>query len=127
MELIGKLKKLNDVVERTSSNSVFKSRKVWIVTEENPQYPQTIEIELQQDKVDIMNGISIDAPIKCYCNLRGREWTKPETKVTSVFNSITCWKVEGLPGGVQQGTQAVVAQPVQQSSALPDLDSDLPF
>ena len=109
MELVGKFKKKLEIVERGN----FKSRKVWIVTEDNPQYPQTVELETQQDKVGMFDNVAEGAPVKCYINLRGREWTSPEGK-TSVFNSLVCWKVEALPGSATQA-------PVEQGT------SDLPF
>ena len=88
MQLIGKLKKIGDVVERAE----YKSRKIWITTEDNPKYPQTIEVEVSQAKVDMFNGISIGAPVTLSIDLRGREWTKDGK--TMVFNTLVCWKVE---------------------------------
>ena len=113
MELVGKFKKQLEIVERGN----FKSRKVWIVTEDNPQYPQTVELEVSQAACDLFSNVAEGAPVKCYINLRGREWTSPENK-TSVFNSLVCWKVEALPGA------AKVADPVTNA---PDEKDDLPF
>jgi hypothetical protein len=116
MELIGKLKKINDVVDRGD----FKSRKIWITTEDNPQYPQTIEVELQKDKVDMFNRISIGAPVTLHINLRGREWT-PKDGDTKVFNTLVCWRVEA----------GHVAKPIDTSMELPETTDDngeqLPF
>lgn len=115
MELKGKFKKQLEVVEKNN----FKSRKVWIETAENEKYPQTIEIEVHQDKVDMFNGVSEGAPVTCHCNLRGREWTGTDG-VTKVFNSIVCWRVEAAFAPV--AGNAMVAP-------VPELDStnDLPF
>ena len=113
MELNAKFKKQLEIVERGN----FKSRKVWVVTEDNPQYPQTIELEVNQDKCDLFNNIAEGAPVKVYVNLRGREWTNPEGK-TSVFNSLVCWKAEALPGSDK------VAENVTNA---PDEKDDLPF
>jgi len=96
MELVGKFKKQLEIVERKD----FKSRKVWIVTEDNPQYPQTVELETQQDKVTLFDNVAEGAPVKCYINLRGREWTNKENVVV-IFNSLVCWKVEALPRGAK--------------------------
>lgn len=119
MELIGKLKAIQPIIERGE----FKSRKIWVTTEDNPQYPQTIEIEVSQAKVDMFNGISIGAPVKMYLNLRGREWTGTDG-VTKVFNSIVCWKVEALPGG-QVAAPATASQ--QGFTQEPEPIDDLPF
>jgi hypothetical protein len=117
MTIQGKFKKQLNVVERSN----FKSRKVWITTEDNPQYPQTIELEVNQDKVDMFSGVSEGAPVTCHVNLRGREWVNKEG-VTVVFNSIVCWKIEAgsvLPDNHQAA-----------STYVPPTDeqlNDLPF
>jgi len=113
MELIAKFKKQLEIVERSN----FKSRKVWVVTEDNPQYPQTVELETSGDKCGLFDNIAEGAPVKVYVNLRGREWTGTDN-VTKVFNTLQAWKVEALPG-------AEKATPVK--AAEPDEISDLPF
>lgn len=112
MELIGKLKKVNDIIERAD----FKSRKIWITTEDNPQYPQTIEVEVQKDKVDMFNGIAIGAPVTLSLNLRGREWTSKEGEVR-VFNTLVCWRAQA----------GHIAKPLDTSLELPAGAEDLPF
>lgn len=113
MELKAKFKSQQAVVDRGN----FKSRKVWVITEDNPQYPQTIEVEVQQDKVDMFSNLQEGTPLTLHCNLRGREWTKPETGITSVFNSIIVWKIDGNPNPVGN-----VTSPVKE-----DAEDDLPF
>lgn len=116
MEITGKLKQLHPIVEK----GTFKSRKVWVTTEDNPQYPQTIEVELQQAKVDMMNGVTVGAPVKLHINLRGREWTGTDN-IPKVFNSLVCWKVEAAgataaPVAQREGFEAPV---IEDSSELP--------
>ena len=89
MELKAKFKKQLDVVVKSD----FKSRKVWVTTEDNPDYPQTIEVEVHKDKVDMFNNISEGAPVTLHINLRGRTWTGTDG-IEKVFNSLVCWKVE---------------------------------
>jgi hypothetical protein len=116
MELIGKLKKVNNIVERGE----FKTRKVWFTTEWDSKYPQTVEVEVQQDKVNLFLTTPMDSEIKLYLNLRGREWTKPETQVTSVFNSLVCWKMEVLKEGLGKAeTVAAVVEDEPDTSQLP--------
>ncbi len=114
MELKGTLKQLNAIIQRTES---FKVRTAWIVTMDNPKFPQTIEVQLQQDKVNMFDGITIGAPLILQCNLRGVEYTKDGK--TSVFNSIVCWQVKA---------DAVVAgNAMDHTTALPGLDDSLGF
>jgi hypothetical protein len=91
MELTGTLKEIHPIIERTTDKGVFKSRNIWITTTDNPDYPQTIELQVNQGKVDLFSGVSIGAPVTCSINVRGKEWSK-DGKVY-VFNSLVCWKV----------------------------------
>ena len=88
MEIKCKFKQQNEIAERGS----FRSRKVWVVTEENPDYPQTIEVEVSQDKVNLFDGYQQGQPMTLSINLRGREWTNDSGK-TFVFNTLQCWKI----------------------------------
>lgn len=88
MEVNGKVKMVG--VEQAVSSS-FKKRELVVSTEE--QYPQHILINFVQDKVDLLNGISIGDTVKVSINLRGREWVNPEGDV-KYFNDIQGWKVE---------------------------------
>jgi hypothetical protein len=88
MDLKCKFKQQNDVVER----GTFKSRKVWVIDDENADYPQTIEVEVAQDKVNLFNNFRPGQPLTVSINLRGREWTNPQGEV-KVFNTLQCWKV----------------------------------
>lgn len=112
MEIKAKFKSQQDIIERAN----FKSRKVWVITEDNPEYPQTIEVELQKDNVGKLEGVTPGTELTMQINIRGREWTKPETGVVSVFNSLVCWKVE---------IGALAPAPVEETK-VPDT-SDLPF
>ena len=114
MEIKGVLKQINPVIERKD----FKSRKVWLTTEADSKYPQTIEVELQQDKIDLLSSVAIGSDVNLHLNLRGREWTSPEGK-TSVFNSLVCWKVDGV--AYTKPAEAEAAQ------AEPGTSDDLPF
>ncbi len=123
MEIKGTLKALQPVVEKSN----FKSRKAWINTDIESKYPQVIEVELQQDKVTMMDGVSIGAPVTLHCNLRGREWTGTDG-VTKVFNSLVCWKVEGVAYSAPVSAAPVAAKAAPfAATPEPDAINDLPF
>ena len=119
MELKAVLKQVNPVIERGN----FKSRKVWLTTEADSKYPQTIEVEFQQDKIDLLEGQATGTELNLHLNLRGREWTNPEGK-TSVFNSLVCWKVDGITATAKPATQA---QPLSTAPVMVQDLNDLPF
>jgi hypothetical protein len=133
MELKCKFKQQNDVVER----GTFKSRKVWVIDDENADYPQTLEVEVAQDKVNLFNNFRPGQPLTVSINLRGREWTNPQGEV-KVFNTLQCWKVTSDVTDQQEEEDAptMKAAPKKKSSnieknfqedSINTLGGDLPF
>lgn len=118
MEIKGTVKKVLATQERSN----FKSRKVWLTVDEELKYPQVIEVELHQDKCEMFK-VAEGSTITAHLNLRGREWTKPETGVTSIFNSLVCWKWDVLVEA-QQEVQSIA--PSAPAATVEDL-GDLPF
>lgn len=116
MEIKGILKQVHQTVER-GENGKYVSRKVWVTTEANSNYPQTIEVELNGDKVNIFNDIAIGSEVVCSINLRGREWINKEG-IAIVFNTLQCWKV------VSNNSVQTQQQSPQQSAPVND---GLPF
>lgn len=74
-------------------SSSFKKRELVVKTE--TQYPESILIEFNQDKCDLLNGLNVGDKVKVSINLGGREWVNPQGE-TKYFNSIKGWKVEKL-------------------------------
>ena len=112
MEVTGKIKLVGET--ETFGSSGFRKRNLVVTTSE--QYPQDIQIEFVQDKVDILNKYKVGQDVKIGINLRGREWINPEG-VAKYFNSIQGWRIENVE--LEAGTQEVVT-----SDSEPD---DLPF
>ena len=88
MELVGKIKLIRDTQVVSSS---FSKRE--FVVETTEQYPQCIQLELHQDKCDIIDAYSVGQEVVCDINLRGREWSNPLGE-TKYFNTIVCWKIQ---------------------------------
>ena len=115
MEIKAEFKQQKDVVTRKD----FQSRKIWVVVKDNPEYPQTIEIEVQQKNIDLFTNIQPGAPVTVHLNLRGNLWTGTDG-VEKCFNTLVCWKVESA--GVQQVTPATPLP-----SLIDEAGSQLPF
>ena len=113
MEVVGKIKVINPIVEVSTS---FKKRELVVVT--NEQYPQMILIEFAQDKCDLLNNYKVGQNVTVSINLRGREWINPEG-VAKYFNQIQGWKIETAAGDV-----AMPSEPILNKENEPD---DLPF
>lgn len=93
----------------------FKTREIWVETTEG-QYPQTISLQLTQDKCDTFPH-QVGAQVDLKINIEGRKWTNPQGE-EKVFNTLKCW-------GWNETQQA---QP--QAQAAPQagvVDDDLPF
>jgi|14BtaG_2_1085337.scaffolds.fasta_scaffold42801_2 hypothetical protein len=90
MEITGRIKKINSTQTRGANN--FRTRSMWIVT--NDKYPQTLQVEFTQDKVNLLNSFTEGSFVRTAINLRGREWENPKTNEVKVFNTIEGWKLE---------------------------------
>lgn len=68
----------------------FKKREFVIQTE--GQYPQEVQLQVTQDKCDLLNNLKIGDIVDASFNLRGRSWTSKEG-VKKWFNSIEAWSI----------------------------------
>lgn len=124
MELQGTVKKITDVQTFASG---FQKREMVILTQE--QYPQPINIEFLQDKINLLDSLNEGENVKVGINIRGREWVSPQGE-TKYFNSITGWRVEKVADNAAEPTQSQSAKASSASNENPfasDDDDDLPF
>jgi len=92
MQLKGSIKRIN---ETEVVSDKFKKRSFVIETDE--KYPQTIQIETNQDAVDLLDGFAEGETVNVFINVRGRELTNKDGKVM-VFNTLQAWKIESEGG-----------------------------
>ena len=92
MEVIGILKVKQDTVQVSEK---FKKREFVIELNDNPKYPQTIQVQLVQDTCSILDQFNLDSKLRVEFDLRGRKWTNPDG-VDKYFNSLQAWKIETL-------------------------------
>jgi len=76
------------------TSGTFKKRSLILKTERDSQYPQSINIEFQQDRVDLIDPYNVGQEVTVSYNLKGRKWTDPQG-VDKYFNTIVGWKIEG--------------------------------
>ena len=88
MQIEGIVKVINPTQIVSAS---FKKRELVITTEE--QYPQHVQIEFQQEKVEDLNSLQVGQKVKVSINIKGREWVSPQGE-TKYFNTITGWKID---------------------------------
>lgn len=123
LSLTGTIKKISDLQTFASG---FEKRELVILTEE--QYPQPVNIEFTQDKVDLLDAYKPDDKVTVHINIRGREWTSPQGE-TKYFNSIIAWRIESAEGSAS--TKNVTATPDEafggKNVFAEDEDDSLPF
>ena len=88
MEVKGKIVRIGEVKQVTDA-----FRKVDFVIETSEMYPQRLQLEVHQDKIDdFIKYNKVGQEVVCSINLRGREWTNPQGEVKT-FITLVAWKV----------------------------------
>lgn len=75
-------------------NDKFKNRTFVVKTEET--YPQSVQFELTQDRVDYMDNYKVGDKVDVNFVVNGREWTDTKTNEVKYFNSIVALSVVNL-------------------------------
>ena len=81
-------------------------------------YPQKIEVELQQDKCSLIDSIQVGQEVEAHYNLRGRSWTNPQGEV-KYFNTIVIWKIDAMAKEMQSTSEKM--------SIADEVGDSLPF
>lgn len=79
------------------------SKRTFVILEAG-DYPQEIEVELQQDKCSLIDSIEIGQEVEAHFNLRGRSWTNPQGEV-KWFNTIVVWKIDAMAKEMKSTSQ----------------------
>ena len=126
MEIKGVIKVIKDIQQVSDK---FQKREFVIQTED--QYPQTICVELQGDKVDIIDPYAVGESVVVDINLRGRLWTNPQGE-DKYFNTIVAWRIQRENSqlantATTQTSPREYPQANQTNSFVDGEGSDLPF
>jgi hypothetical protein len=118
----GKLKVINPTVQVSEK---FAKRE-FVIETTTEMYPQSIAVQLSQDKCNLLDGLFVGQEVDVDVNLRGREWTSPQGEV-KYFNTIEAWRITPLAVAnvpVQKSIPVQQLAPVNEAMEMP---SDLPF
>ena len=102
--------------EQTRGTFTFKL--ITLMTEDG-KYPQTVEFQLAARNIGEADKVKVNDEATVHFNLRGREWTKPETGEVKVFNTLDAWKIEPVAGQNQSKPDDASAEGVE--------NDDIPF
>ena len=68
------------------------AKREFVIETLNDKYPQTLILQTNQDKCQLLDSQAVGEVVNCHINLRGREWVNPQGEV-KYFNTIECWKI----------------------------------
>ena len=121
-QLTGKIKQVNEVKQVSET---FKVREFVVTIDDGGKYPQHVQLQVTNDKCDVLNTFAPGSEVTVSFNLRGREWTGKDG-VVKFFNTLDAWRVDaGAVGGPAAATAPTAAEtPVPLNTGNGD---DLPF
>lgn len=112
MDLKGELIRIYDTKQVSEK---FALREFVIETKE--QYPQSIILQVSQEKCKVLDSYRLGDLVQVSINVRGRKWTDKEGK-DRFFNTLEVWKI------TNESTTTSVPVPTPVNN---DVDSGLPF
>lgn len=85
-------------------------KREFVLEIEGWKQPETVQFQVTGDRIDKYD-IAVGDFLRVDFNLRGRDWTKPDTGEVKYFNSLDVWRMENLDkvaasaGGGEQPAQ----------------------
>jgi|TARA_R100000951_G_scaffold7336_3_gene7017 PDZ domain-containing secreted protein len=81
--------KTTGIIKKISQEQTFKNnfRKVQMIVEIDGKYPQPIQFDFVNDKIDLLQSYNVGDKVEVDYNLRGKEWND------KVINSLAVWKL----------------------------------
>lgn len=127
LKVTGQVFKVSDKIVKSEK---FTFRNLWLTHGDN--YPQTIEIQFNNDKCELLNNVKQGDVVTVGINLNGRVWNGQDGQ--KVFNTINGWSIElaGQPKHepqqqpYQERVMQSTSQKIAQANQL-EMNNDLPF
>ena len=101
------------------------SKRTFVILEAG-DYPQEIEVELQQDKCNLIDAIEVGQEVEAHFNLRGRSWTNPQGEV-KWFNTIVVWKIDAMAKEMKSTSDKLKDATIYSPTIADEVGDDLPF
>lgn len=86
--------KLIEIMDTHVVSDRFKKREFVVETYDNPQYPQTILLQMTQDKCSILDSYAVGEDVEVNYNLQGRR--SDTDKGVKYYNSLICWRLDKI-------------------------------
>jgi translation initiation factor IF-3 len=100
-----------------------------VVIETHGDYPQIVLVEFANKSLQAVDKVKVGDDVTVSINIRGREWTSPESGETKYFNTISGWRIDALGAdtNAQSVGEVVNNAETEMSEAFDDTEDDLPF
>lgn len=116
-ELTGKVKV---ILEPKTFASGFTVRE-FVVTVEDGKYPQDIILQVVQEKVSLLDSISVGQDVTATFDVRGREYNG------RYFNNLQAWKVEAAAGAAAGSDDQPPVSDKDVPADFDEFEDDIPF
>jgi len=89
IKLTGVIKK---VMPTEQKGNGFNKRVFWL-DDESDKYPNTFQLELWKNDVELIDSYQIGEEITCYVDIKGQLWKNKDGN-EFVMNTLKCWNIE---------------------------------
>jgi hypothetical protein len=91
------------------------------------KYEQTVLFQCSNDRCGIPDKF-LNQNVTVHFDLQGRKWSDPKSGKAKVFNTLSCWKIEGAEAAVPPAAAAAPPPPPPQEAHIPSPhDDEFPF
>ena len=90
IKLTGVIRSISEVTEKGN----FKFKTAIIDVDGHTKYPNVFSVQFSGERIPLLDTVTQGYNVTFHCNLKGREYTNPNTGVSSVFTSIDCFKID---------------------------------
>lgn len=70
------------------------------------QYPQIVQFQCANKKLDLIDDLNVGDSITVHFNLRGRETPGRNGNPARIWNSLDCWRIEKAPAAAPPSASA---------------------
>lgn len=118
--------KLYEIFETKSMSDKFKKREFILEYGHNPQYPQYIKFDLQNDYCNLINDFQLNDEVEVYFDLKGKPYTNKNGEKI-YFTNLVAWKIVDIGGSKSEKPQPAAEEAAPGSDSTGDDFEDLPF
>lgn len=92
---MGQLKgKIIEIMDTHVVSDRFKKREFVVETYDNPQYPQTILLQMTQEKCSVLDKYNIGDDVEVHYNIQGRKVVNDSG--VKYYNTLISWRLDHI-------------------------------